>query len=246
MEWINKMLDTIVAPMPVTGTTSVDIFLRIACALLAGLVVGIEREVSRHPAGLRTNMLVALGACIVMITAESICTRYYGITNCDPSRMGAQVISGVGFLGAGTIIHKGVTVQGLTTAASLWAVACLGLAAGNGDYLVVLVCAILIGLLLSVVDRLAQRGLRRKQMFVTICFGTDCLEKAMEQLSIQADKYRFSVVNVSFEENAKDVQVEIRVKFDGEKQQKHIYSALAALFGELDVHTLSYASVEEQ
>lgn len=117
-----------------------DICLRLLCAMLVGMVIGTEREYTNRPAGMRTHILVALGACAVMITGQLLFSQYsvYGASP-DPARLGAQVITGVGFLGAGTILREGTHVKGLTTAASLWTVACLGLAAGAGYYTVALI-----------------------------------------------------------------------------------------------------------
>lgn len=99
---------------------------------MCGGVLGIERGRKKRPAGFRTYMLVCLGAALVMMTNEYICDVYQ---TGDPARMGAQVISGIGFLGAGTIIVTGHNrVKGLTTAAGLWAAACIGLALGIGYY----------------------------------------------------------------------------------------------------------------
>lgn len=117
-----------------------DIIYRLLCAMLVGMVIGIEREYTHRPAGMRTHILVSLGSCAVMITGQLIYAEYsaYGATP-DPARLAAQVIAGVGFLGAGTIMREGTNVKGLTTAASLWCVACLGIAAGGGYYVVALV-----------------------------------------------------------------------------------------------------------
>lgn len=117
-----------------------EVFLRMLCAMAVGTIIGTEREYSGRPAGMRTHILVALGSCAVMLTGQMIFVQYspYGASP-DPARMAAQVITGVGFLGAGTIIREGPTVRGLTTAASLWAVACLGVAAGGGYYAITLI-----------------------------------------------------------------------------------------------------------
>jgi putative Mg2+ transporter-C (MgtC) family protein len=110
----------------------VTTLVRLVLALLCGGFLGIERGRKKRPAGFRTYMLVCLGAALVMMTNEYIC-KIYG--SGDPARMGAQVISGIGFLGAGTIIVTGHNrVKGLTTAAGLWAAACIGLAIGIGYY----------------------------------------------------------------------------------------------------------------
>lgn len=109
-----------------------NIILRLFLALLCGGVLGIERGRKKRPAGFRTYMLVCLGAALVMMTNEFISKSF---SMGDPTRMGAQVISGIGFLGAGTIIVTGHNrVKGLTTAAGLWAAACIGLAIGIGFY----------------------------------------------------------------------------------------------------------------
>lgn len=111
-----------------------EILVRLAMACLLGGLIGMERERNRRPAGLRTHVLVCISATLVMLCNIFIFEKYKNFTNVDPARLGAQVISGIGFLGAGTIIKEGVSIRGLTTAASLWAVACLGIAVGLGFY----------------------------------------------------------------------------------------------------------------
>jgi len=104
--------------------------IRTLLALLCAGLIGFDRDAHGSPAGLRTHMLVCLGAMIAMCTGEFTAMHYSG----DASRIGAQVVSGIGFLGAGTIIvHRG-HISGLTTAAGLWASACIGLAIGAGFY----------------------------------------------------------------------------------------------------------------
>lgn len=107
-------------------------FLRLMLAAVFGGVVGMERGRRRRAAGLRTHMLVSIGAALVMLTNQYITA---GVAGADPTRLGAQVISGIGFLGVGTIIvDRQQQVRGLTTAAGLWACACMGLALGSGFY----------------------------------------------------------------------------------------------------------------
>jgi putative Mg2+ transporter-C (MgtC) family protein len=102
--------------------------------MVFGGIIGLEREIGNRPAGFRTHTLVCMGSVLVMMTSEYIFKTYSYVTNPDPARLGAQVISGIGFLGAGTILKDGSRVRGLTTAASLWVVACIGLAIGTGFY----------------------------------------------------------------------------------------------------------------
>ncbi len=131
----------------------VEICLRLACAMLVGLVIGTEREITHRPAGMRTHILVALGACVVSITGEFLFYRYTALgSTADPARLSAQVITGVGFLGAGTIMKEGATVKGLTTAASVWAVACLGIASGFGYYSLALTGMVFIFVTLTIFE----------------------------------------------------------------------------------------------
>jgi putative Mg2+ transporter-C (MgtC) family protein len=116
--------------------TDGEVALRLVLAALAGSAVGFERERLLWAAGLRTHMLVCVGACLVMIVSAFGFADILGRQNVilDPSRVAAQVVSGIGFLGAGTILLRGDVIRGLTTAASLWAVAAVGLAIGGGLY----------------------------------------------------------------------------------------------------------------
>lgn len=100
---------------------------RLTIATALGGLIGYQRERKGRPAGIRTHMLVALGAALITLVSES-----YGANGNDPARLAAQIVSGIGFLGAGTIIRHGSTVSGLTTAASLWTVAGIGIAAARG------------------------------------------------------------------------------------------------------------------
>jgi putative Mg2+ transporter-C (MgtC) family protein len=115
--------------------TDKDIIISILLALIIGGVIGFERETHKRAAGLRTHILVCIGAALITLTSIYIAERYGGtFQNCDPSRVAAGIVTGIGFLGAGTIIRERASVQGLTTAASLWGVAGIGMALGCGFY----------------------------------------------------------------------------------------------------------------
>jgi putative Mg2+ transporter-C (MgtC) family protein len=121
-----------------------EIIFKLALAGVLGGLIGLERESLSRPAGLRTYTLVCIGSALAMIVSIDIYLQYYQTVNADPGRIAAQVISGIGFLGAGTIMREGATVQGLTTAAGLWVVACIGLAVGSGLYVPAIATTILI------------------------------------------------------------------------------------------------------
>lgn len=132
-----------------------SIVLRVSLSLVIGGILGIERGRKQRPAGFRTYMLVCLGASMVMMTNQYV-FQVFDIS--DPVRMGAQVISGIGFLGAGTIINTGrYHVRGITTAAGLWTAACLGLAIGIGFYEMAIVGGIVVLLIMTVMQRLDER-----------------------------------------------------------------------------------------
>ena len=120
----------------------ISMIVRVFLAVFIGGILGLERERKNRPAGFRTYILVCLGAALVMMTNQYV-YHYYELG--DPVRMGAQVISGIGFLGAGTIIVTGRNkITGITTAASLWAAACSGLAIGIGFYEGAIICGVVI------------------------------------------------------------------------------------------------------
>jgi putative Mg2+ transporter-C (MgtC) family protein len=113
-----------------------DVLLRLAVAAALGGLIGIEREIREREAGLRTHMLVSVGSALFTIVSAYGFTEFFrvGGIRADPARIAAQIVTGIGFLGAGAIIRMGISVRGLTTAASLWVVAAIGLAAGAGYY----------------------------------------------------------------------------------------------------------------
>ena len=132
-----------------------SIIVRLVLALLCGAVLGLDREKNRRPAGLRTYTLVCVGAALVMMTSQYVIER---IGSGDLMRMGAQVVSGIGFLGAGTIIVTGHRqVRGLTTAAGLWVAACVGLAAGIGFYAGAILSTLIMLLVLTWFHYLEER-----------------------------------------------------------------------------------------
>jgi len=115
--------------------TEYDIVVRLGLACFLGALIGLERESLSRPAGLRTYTLVCVGSALAMLVSQDMYFRYHNTVAADPGRIAAQVISGIGFLGAGSIMREGASIKGLTTAAGLWVVAGVGLAAGAGLYL---------------------------------------------------------------------------------------------------------------
>ncbi|MFH1753216.1 MAG: MgtC/SapB family protein [Candidatus Omnitrophota bacterium] len=122
--------------------TDKDIIISILLSVAIGGVIGFERETHKRAAGLRTHILVCIGSTLITLTSIYIAEKFGGtFQNSDPSRIAAGIVTGIGFLGAGTIIRERASVQGLTTAASLWGVAGVGMALGCGFYKAAVIAA---------------------------------------------------------------------------------------------------------
>lgn len=147
-----------------------EIIFKLTLACILGGLIGLERESLSRPAGFRTYTLVCVGSTLAMIVSLDMYYQYYHTVNADPGRIAAQVISGIGFLGAGTIMREGATVHGLTTAAGLWVVACIGLAVGAGLYVPAIVTTVLILFILIYFIKFEQRfkGLREYKAIVMV------------------------------------------------------------------------------
>jgi putative Mg2+ transporter-C (MgtC) family protein len=150
--------------MPIDLANDLSIIVRLVLAAILGALIGLEREVHSHPAGMRTHLLVSVGsAAFTILSIEA-----FDAPGADPARIAAQIVSGIGFLGAGAILKEGATIRGLTTAASLWAVAAVGMAAGAGAWAVAVTGVILVILslwpLAIVADRFVGRDRQRLRL----------------------------------------------------------------------------------
>ncbi len=189
-----------------------DTLYMIGCVALAALLAGIigyERESVQRNAGMRTHILVAVGAALVMCCGEFLAAKYAGVTNLDPARLGAQVISGIGFLCAGTIIKEGVSVRGLTTASSLWCVSCIGIACGCGNYALAIGVAAMMIVVLRVLRNMAHKQRRKSNrliMQITLSMEGNSI------VSLQADLAKIGCVIEEFS-----------FAFDAAHLRRHVY-----------------------
>jgi putative Mg2+ transporter-C (MgtC) family protein len=152
-----------------------QVIIRLGLALIIGGAIGYEREFKNRPAGFRTHILVCIGATIISMIQEHSLTQttalilqnpqLEGALKADIGRMGAQVISGIGFLGAGTIMHQKGSIKGLTTAASLWVVACLGLAIGMGYYVLSALSGVTVVLVLVSLKQFETKFLEKRSEY---------------------------------------------------------------------------------
>lgn len=207
-----------------------DILLRLAFAMLVGTIIGTEREYTHRPAGMRTHMLVALGACSVMITGQMIFAQYYPLGAMpDPARLAAQVIAGVGFLGAGTILREGTSIKGLTTAASIWTVACLGVAVGAGFYIVGIVGTVFMMITLVVFERVQKRFLHGRDMNYTFNVTVRNVTALMEKLNPLVHQADAQLTFVRMEEQEDGTELQFKIEFSGRHYQERINEFFTAL-----------------
>lgn len=219
-----------------TEPSFVSICLRLLCAMLVGLIIGTEREYTHRPAGMRTHILVALGACVVSLTGEILYSSYAALgSSPDPARLSAQVITGVGFLGAGTIMREGTSVRGLTTAASLWAVACLGIACGFGYYAVALAGMVLIFLTLTVFELFQRRLMRHHVARQRYVLDVADVTRGLALIHEHAQTQQAVVLNVLAERNSGGYRITFQADFFGSRSKIRSQDFLEALAADADV-----------
>jgi len=210
---------------------------RLLLACILGGVVGYEREHTNRPAGFRTHILVCVGSALVMLTSEFLFEKYFMRTNADPARLGAQVISGIGFLGAGTIIRDGFNVKGLTTAASLWAVSAVGIAAGIGFYEGAIAATVFIYLTLILLKNI-ERYFARKHRYKYFYVVSDNRSGQIGGISNLLDKYDVMIRNIEFinREDDDGILIKLLVKLPGRVDPSLIINELQRIDGVLKVY----------
>ncbi|MHC1740715.1 MAG: MgtC/SapB family protein [Anaerolineaceae bacterium] len=140
--------------------SELEIVLRLGLSALMGMIIGFERERQNQPAGLRTHTILAIGSCLAMTISINLSMQYLPNSGGDPSRLAAQVVSGIGFLGAGAILRYGTSVKGLTTATSLWTMAIVGLAVGAGHYFAAVAATVALLFVLVLLNILEKKLIR--------------------------------------------------------------------------------------
>ncbi|MDR3561938.1 MAG: MgtC/SapB family protein [Negativicutes bacterium] len=190
--------------------SDLEVIIRLIASCILGGIVGYERQSRNKAAGLRTHILVSLGSCLVMLLSQMIYYSVQGLTNADPARLAAQVISGIGFLGAGSIManRQGFTVTGLTTAASLWVVAAVGLATGAGYWVAAGVTTLLVYLTLTALGRLERR--------IKACSPTACPHEFL--ITIQDKPGQIGKIGAYFGEAGISIR---NIHIETEDEQRH-------------------------
>jgi len=214
---------------------NMELLLRLTLACLLGGFIGIEREKNRHPAGFRTHILVCVGSALIMLCNIYIFEEYKSYSNIDPARLGAQVISGIGFLGAGTILKEGVTVKGLTTAASLWSVAGIGLAVGLGFYTGAIFATLLVLVTLIVFSRFEERiyGSRKSTL---LRIKTLDRPGQIGRIGTELGKYNLKICDIAMEVSDEfSILLKVRVSKGKEDIKPDILEELSKIEGVLHI-----------
>ena len=198
--------------------TNSDLLKRILLAIILGFVIGIEREMTNKSAGLRTNILVCIGSCLFTILS------LYGFSNAlsvypmgDPARVAAQILTGIGFIGGGTVLRHGTSVFGLTTAATLWVTASVGMACGCGKFDIAVLCTVLSVATLTLIRIFEKQCIPKTQKnnkdvkISLICSDEDYHDLASELTSIFPDVQEMSKKDAGIEKNQTKITLKLQL-----------------------------------
>lgn len=206
-----------------------QILLRMGLSLVLGGIIGFERERDSQPAGLRTHMILVVGACLTMILSINIAV----LTGSEePARMAAQVVSGIGFLGAGAILRYGFNVKGLTTATTLWTMAIVGMAVGMGYYLVATITTVVIMAVLSALEILEKKFVRVniiRNIIVDVHDRKGIIREVRKTIGQIADQ----LLDFSVQKSVKNkhLRIEIAARFNRSEKIENMVEQISAIDG---------------
>lgn len=226
----------------------IELTIRLALAIVLGGLVGLERELGGHSAGFRTHILVCLGSTAIMLLSMYGFSDFASEPNVrlDPARLAAQVISGIGFLGAGTILRTGMTISGLTTAASLWVVAAIGLSVGAGFYYGASISAFMVVISLFFLNK-AEKNFSRMKKDREITFvlkrDTNSLQRIVTELNQCGIKiYKLTIENEgTSDESSAPFIVRMQVKLKKPKLFNEALLMLTSIEGVIRLNTVGDA-----
>jgi putative Mg2+ transporter-C (MgtC) family protein len=196
--------------------TEVEIFLRLFVAGCLGAAIGLDRERQNQPAGLRTHIILVIGSALAMTLSINLSMQFKSLaSNGDPSRLAAQVLSGIGFLGAGAILRYGTNIKGLTTATSLWTMAVVGLAVGAGYILVAIGTTVFLLSALTVLNRLEKSKLIKnvvRQLWILCDYSPGIETKVRNILTDRTQSFSINRIERNLRKNRLRITVMIRLK----------------------------------
>jgi len=202
-----------------------EMLLRLLISALLGSLIGLERETHGRPAGLRTHTLVCLGS-----TLFTFCSYAIAGPGNDPGRITAQIVTGIGFLGAGTIIHEGSIVRGLTSAASIWTVAAIGVAVGIGGQMlyVAIACSLAVIVVLHLVARLEKRLVGKRSERILVVTVTDRGNSVLRVIGALAE-HGVQMKSLEVERSTDSEKAYLRIRTDGECDASDLESVLGRM-----------------
>lgn len=178
-----------------------EIIIRLLIALIMGGLTGLEREKSHQFAGFRTHILVSVGSCITALTSLALFHDYSSYANIDPARLTAQVLSGIGFLGAGAILKTSNGIRGLTTAAGIWATACIGITVGYGYYVLSISAWLFVMITLYILQNIDKVLFRKKQTIFNVKVSNI---NTISMLYGKFEKSQIDVKNIDIEDEGEN------------------------------------------
>lgn len=213
--------------------SELQIILRVLVGAALGAVVGIERERSDQPAGLRTHMILVIGATLAMVLSINLGYLFARPgTPADPARLAAQVISGIGFLGAGAILRFGYNVKGLTTATSLWTMAIVGMTVGAGYYLIGIVTTALMLIVLTLLNIIEKR-LFRTSVSRFISIEVNFHKGVVKSIRHIVEEFSENVASFTIQKHVKDKRLRIQVvaRISRDQQLEELIEVLSDVDG---------------
>jgi putative Mg2+ transporter-C (MgtC) family protein len=218
--------------VPFDLTLQVDLAFRLLIAAILGAAIGLEREIHEHPAGMRTHLLVALGSAIFTVLSiygfEGVGQGNVSPT-VDPTRIAAQVVSGIGFLGAGAILKYGTSIRGLTTAASLWTAAAIGMAAGAGEWVIAAVGTLIVIVSLWPLNALVERIHRPGSRAIKMRLEVGRLEALGDVSRLLADR-RIEMAGINSQRLSKGrYEVELELRLPTSARPQDVIGAITAI-----------------
>ena len=213
--------------------SEVQIILRVLVGAILGAVIGLERERDNQPAGLRTHMILVIGATLAMVLSVNLGYLFARPgTPADPARLAAQVISGIGFLGAGAIMRYGFNVKGLTTATSLWTMAIVGMAVGAGYYLIGVFTTALMLVVLTLLNIIEKRFVRKPiSRFISI--QADYKKGVVKSVRQIAQDFSEDLVSFNIQKHVKNkrLRIQVVVKVSRDQKLEELVEALSDVDG---------------
>ncbi len=212
--------------------------IRLVVSVVLGGIIGFERQHRGKTAGLRTHILVCLGSCLVAILSLNLYSDVEGKTNADPARLAAQVVSGIGFLGAGAIMKEGPTIKGLTTAASLWVVASVGLAAGVGAMVGAVATTVLVVVALEVLPRIDRLYTSRSPRVANLLIKSLDKPGQIGRIGSCLGGLGVGILQIQIEdaEEPGKIFIPVTVKLSDRSELEQVINELCGIEGVLDIN----------